>query len=192
MNKVLIGSVGIIAILALALYVARSNEEASTLGTELPDHKNAEYSLDGERVKLVNGIAETEIAPGSASKTITKYWGNELLTDLNNDGRTDVVFILTQERGGSGTFYYVVAALNTESGYRGSEGYLLGDRIAPQSTFLSPNPRHKNVIVAAYADREFGQPMTESASVGKSTYLKLDPTTMLWGSVEPDFEGESR
>lgn len=156
----------------------------------LADYKNIEYVIEGERVKLINGVAETEAAPGSASKVTTRYFGNELKTDLNNDGKEDVVFLLTQETGGSGVFYYAVAALNTESGYVGSDGYLLGDRIAPQTTELSKNPRHKNVIVVNYADRTTGEPMTAEPSVGTSVYLKLDTASMQWGIVEADFEGE--
>ena len=37
-----------------------------------------------------------------------------------------------------------------------------------------------------------GEPMTAQPSVGKSVYLKLDPATMQFGIVEPNFEGESR
>lgn len=155
-------------------------------------HKDAVFMIDGKPVQLVNGVSEVDSAPGSASKIVTKYFGNELSTDLNNDGRTDVVFLVTQETGGSGVFYYAVAALNTETGYKGSDGYLLGDRIAPQTTEVSQNPRHKNVVVVNYADRPSGQPMTTQASVGKSAYIKLDVATMQWGIVEPDFEGESR
>lgn len=156
------------------------------------DYKNAEYFIEGQRVRLTNGMAETEAAPGSVSTIITRYFGNELTTDLDGDGREDVVFILTQERGGSGTFFYAVAALNTERGYVGSEAYPLGDRIAPQSTTLSPNPRHKGVVVFNYAEHAPGEAMTAQPSVGKSVYLKLDPVSMQWGIVEPDFEGESR
>ena len=155
------------------------------------DYKNATYMIDGQPVTLVNGIAETPAAPGSASKIVTRYFGNELKTDLNNDGREDVVFLVTQERGGSGIFFYAVAALNTEKGYLGSDGYYLGDRIAPQTTTLSPNPKQKNVIVVNYADRNPGEPMTARPSLGKSAYLKLNPQTMQWGIVLPNFEGES-
>jgi len=155
------------------------------------DIKNASYLIEGQRVTLKNGIAETDSSPGSASKTITRYFGNELTTDLDGDGRDDVAFILTQERGGSGNFFYAVAALNTANGYVGSDGYLLGDRIAPQSTSLSQNARQKYVVVFNYADRKLGEPMTTQPSVGKSIYLKLDPQTMQWGIVMPDFEGEA-
>lgn len=160
--------------------------------TKPSDHKNAEYLIDGQRIRLENGIAKTAAAPDSATKTTTRYFGNELATDLDGDGRTDVVFLLTQERGGSGVFYYAVAALDTGSGYVGSDGYFLGDRIAPQTTNVSQNPRHKQVIVVNYADRMPNEPMTARPSVGKSVYLKIDPKTMRWGIVVPDFEGESR
>ena len=163
--------------------------QAAVPGTE---YRNAEYMIEGQRIKLADGLAEAEPAPGSASRIVTRYFGNELTTDLNDDGRDDVVFLLTQQRGGSGTFFYAVAALNTEAGYRGSDGYLLGDRIAPQTTEVSRNPRHKNVIVVNYADRKPDEPMTAQPSVGKSVYLKLDSETVRWGMVAPGFEGESR
>lgn len=182
----------VIAIAAVAIvYRINSNPGKETSLPIASDHKNAEYVIEGEKVKLHDGISETETAPGSASKTITRYFGNELKTDLNGDGREDVAFLLTQERGGSGTFFYAVAALNTSHGYAGSDGYLLGDRIAPQSTNISLNPRHKNVIVFNYADRVLGEPLSARPSLGKSVYLKLNTETMQWGVVLPDFEGES-
>src|SRR5690606_35151990 len=117
-----------------------------------------------------------EIEPGAASKVTTRYFGNELEADLNDDGRQDIVFLITQEKGGSGVFYYAVAALNLENGYLGSDGFFLGDRIAPQSTDMSPNPRQKGVVVVNYAVRAVGESMTSSPSEGKSAYLKLDQT----------------
>ncbi len=165
---------------------------SGTNETGAANYKDATYVIEGQHVTLVNGQAQTEAAPGSASKVVTTYFGNDLKVDLNNDGKEDVVFLLTQNSGGSGTFYYVVAALNTDHGYIGSDGYLLGDRIAPQTINVSSNPKHKNVIVANYADRTADQPMTTPPSVGKSAYLKLDTATMQWGVVVADFEGESR
>jgi len=34
--------------------------------------------------------------------------------------------------------------------------------------------------------------MTAQPSIGKSVYLKLDPDSLQWGIVMPDFEGEAR
>jgi hypothetical protein len=156
------------------------------------DYKNISYRINGEKVTLVNGVAETTGTLGSASKTVTRYFGNELRTDLNGDGREDVVFLVTQQGGGSGTFYYVVAGIDTADGFVGSDGYLLGDRIAPQSTHLSQNPKQKYVVVVNYADRAPNEPMSARPSIGKSVYLKIDPQTLQWGIVMPNFEGESR
>ncbi len=184
----------IVAVIVLVGGCSSNSENQPQGQAALPrtEYRNAEYIIEGQRIKLADGLAESEASPGSASRIITRYFGNELRTDLNGDGREDVVFLLTQQRGGSGTFFYAVAALNTNAGYLGSDGYLLGDRIAPQTTVVSRNPRHKNVIVVNYGDRGPGEPMTAQPSVGKSVYLKLDAETVRWGIVVPGFEGESR
>jgi len=152
--------------------------------------QNATYRIDGQLVTLVDGFAESEVVSDSAARVVTKYFGNEVTTDLNGDGRADEVFVLTQSTGGTGTFFYVVAALNTVNGWEGSAGYLLGDRISPQTTELSQNPNHQNVIVVNYIDRAADQPMSEEPSVGMSVWLKLDTATMTFGEVAQDFEGE--
>jgi len=183
-------AVGVLVLLVGGFFAFNSYIYNEKQADTADDYRNATYIIDGEPVTLIDGVAETEVAPDSASKIITRYFGNELIADLNNDGREDVVFVLTQETGGSGTFYHTVAALNTGDGYIGSQAYLLGDRIAPQTTELSQNPNHQNVIVVNYADRTPGEPMSTQPSVGKSIWLKLDPQTMQFGVVDQDFEGE--
>ncbi len=154
------------------------------------------YIIDGQEVTFKNGISEVESAPGSASKTITKYFGNDLKHDLNDDNREDQVFIITQETGGSGKFYYVVALLDTTDGPVGSEGVMLGDRISPQTINIDEGKtaigtNRQNVIVVNYLDRKSGESFSDEPSVGKSIWLKLDPATMKFGEVAQDFEGES-
>ena len=72
------------------------------------------------------------LSTGSASKIVTRTFGNEATDDLNGDGKPDAALLLTQESGASGTFFYVVAALQTENGPVGTNAIFLGDRIAPQ------------------------------------------------------------
>ena len=192
-----IRSIGATVIVAVVVLVGgcSSNSENEPQGQgPVPgtEHRNVEYVIEGQRITLADGLAEAETSAGSASRIVTRYFGKELKTDLNDDGRDDVVFLVTQQRGGSGTFFYAVAALNTEAGYLGSDGYLLGDRIAPQTTVVSRNPRHKNVIVVRYGDRRSDEPMTAPPSGDRSVYLKLDAENVRWGIVAPDFEGESR
>ncbi len=174
-------------VVARAFSWASRQESASDSG-----YLNASYNIEGQTVRLKDGYAETEAAPGSAAQTITRYFGNDLAADLDGDGTEDRAFILTQSSGGSGTFYYAVAALHKENGYVGTDGYLLGDRIAPQSTNVSQNPRHVRVVVFNYADRAPGEPMSAHPSVGASAYLKVEPESMRWAVVAPDFEGEAR
>jgi len=149
------------------------------------------YVLGGQKVTLKNGISEVEAAPGSASKIITRYFGNDLNHDIDGDGVKDNVFLVTQDMGGSGIFYYVVALLHTKNGSIGSEGLLLGDRIAPQNIVLDQDVNRKNVIIVNYADRKAGEDFTVMPSVGKSIYLKLDLKTLQWGEVVNNFEGEA-
>lgn len=192
MQKLLVGFIGAGLVLVGGFYALNAYIYNEKQATATADYMDTEFMIEGQRVRLVNGVSETEAAPGSSVKITTRYFGNELKTDLDGDGDEDVAFILTQQQGGSGTFFYAVAAVNTDRGYTGTDGYLLGDRIAPQSTNISPNARHKLVVVYNYADRAAGEPMTSSPSVGKSVYLKLDPASMQWAIVEPNFEGESR
>jgi hypothetical protein len=153
--------------------------------------KEATYTIGTQSVTLVNGVSIVPSAPNSQSMITTRYFGNEVTHDFDGDGRADTAFLITQNTGGSGTFYYVVIALNTARGYVGSSGILLGDRIAPQTTEMSQNPSTKDVVVINYAVRKNGEPFTTKPSIGKSTWVKLDVTTMQLGEVVQNFEGES-
>src|SRR3989338_11545365 len=108
MNKTLLALILTFAVLIGGFFWLNSyiyNEKQADVAA---DPKNAEYVIDGQRVKLTNGVAETEAAPGSASKITTRYFGNEVRSDMNGDGREDIAFLLTQETGGSGTFFYEI------------------------------------------------------------------------------------
>lgn len=147
--------------------------------------KDATYKIEGQAVTLKNGVSEIAVSRGPIIHT--QYFGNEVKHDFDGDGREDVAFILTQQSGGTGTFYYVVAALNTANGYVGSDAVLLGDRIAPQTTEMGKG----NTIVVNYADRAQSEPMTTPPSIGKSKWLLLDTKTMQFGEVAQNFEGEA-
>lgn len=145
-----------------------------------PDgYKNASYVLDGQTIILQNGVSETEIVQGSDTKMVTKYFGNEVTGDFNGDGRNDIAFLLSQETGGTGVFFYLVVALNTHGGYAGSHGYFIGDRIAPQSTQLGEG----SSIIVNYADRAPGEPLSAEPTVGKSIKLLLDVDSMVLHEV---------
>jgi hypothetical protein len=138
------------------------------------DYKSTSYSIEGETVVLKNGQYVSEAAPGSVEKITTQFFGNEVKADFNADGKQDVAFILTQDGGGTGIFYYVVAALKTDTGYKGTNGIFLGDRIAPQTTEFK-----NGMIVVNYADRKPGESFAVDPSIGTSKYLKVNGSTLV-------------
>jgi hypothetical protein len=133
------------------------------------DYQNAPFTIEGQSVTLVDGRAETPAAPGSAEMVITDYFGNEATGDLNGDGIADVAFIVSQDPGGTGTFYYVVVALKTATGYQGTTAIFLGDRIAPQTTEIRDGK-----VVVNYADRAPGESFATAPSVGVTKYFSVE------------------
>lgn len=143
-------------------------------GEGLPQsEKDAAYVVEGQLVQLANGMAQKTI-PDSSEMIETRYFGNEARGDLNGDGMADVAFLLTQQSGGTGTFFYVVAALGGKDGYRGSQAFFLGDRIAPQTTNIGEG----GIVIVNYADRGQDEPMSAQPSVGKTVRLTLNPETL--------------
>ncbi|MEQ1561254.1 MAG: META domain-containing protein [Nitrospira sp.] len=192
-KKVLMGVLGflIIGIIVYLVYFLLTDDNTIDVSTEpAKNYLDATYTIDERKVKLTKGISTEEI-PNSSAVISTRYFGNEIKHDLDGDGREDVVFLLTQNGGGTGTFYYVVGALNKADGYIGGEGLFLGDRIAPQTTEISQNPKTPNVIVVNYAERKAGESFSVQPSVGKSIWILLDPKTMQFGEVAQNFEGEA-
>jgi hypothetical protein len=144
------------------------------------DAKNATFTIDGTQVTLVNGVSEVA-SSGSAAKVITRYFGNEAIGDLNGDGLLDAAFLVTQDTGGSGLFYYAVAAVQTASGYKTTNAFFVGDRIAPQSTYI---PAGSQEVQVNYAERKKGEPMIAQPSVGATIVLKVTPAGILEGAME--------
>jgi hypothetical protein len=136
------------------------------------DPKNNTYTIEGQEIILINGKSEKDI-PDSASKITTQYFGNEVIADLNTDGIKDVAFLLTQNSGGSGTFYYVATVISSKNGYVGTNAIFLGDRIAPQITEFQ-----NGKIIVNYAERKPDEPMTAIPSVGVSRYFKITDSNL--------------
>ena len=99
-----------------------------------------------------------------------QYFGNEATGDLTGDGLEDRAFLIFDQPGGSGTFYYVVAEINIGNGdFRKTNSVFLGDRIAPQTTEIRDGR-----LIVNYAERKSGEEMTARPSVGVSKYLKVE------------------
>lgn len=189
-KKKLIGvAVGILLIIAGSIFIFRNNTKLTAVNEEQGpfDPKNATYLIEGKTVTLVNGVSEIEAAPGSASKVTTRYFGNDATGDLNGDGLPDSAFLITQDGGGSGLFYYAVAALKTADGYKTTNAFFIGDRIAPQTTEIHEMELHgikQAEIYVNYAERNPGEPMTAQPSRGATTFLKVTPEGKLTGLMQ--------
>ncbi|HEY9087561.1 MAG TPA: META domain-containing protein [Anaerolineaceae bacterium] len=133
-----------------------------------PARATLDVIVEGTPVTLVNGYSEVEGAVG-AGKTITQVFGNVAAGDLNADGLEDAVFVLTQSTGGSGTFYYVAATLQTAAGYAGTNAVYLGDRIAVQSTSIAAGS-----ITVNYADRKPEEPFAAAPTVKQTRVFKIE------------------
>lgn len=145
------------------------------------DGRNSSFTIDGKLITLIDGISKVKNAPESASETITRYFGNETTGDLNNDGKDDFAFLVSQETGGSGVFYYAVAAIKTANGYKTTNAFFVGDRISPQSTYI---PEGSQELQVNYAQRRKGEPMTASPSEGATLLLKVTKDGILEGLMK--------
>ena len=156
MKKIIVWILIIIVIIAVVLLIMSSQQKVSSIKAIPTSYRKISYMIEGQ------------------ATTSYKYFGNEAVGDLNGDGLPDTAFLVTEDYGGSGTFYYVVVALETLNGYQGTNGVLLGDRIAPQTTEIN-----NGELIVNYADRKPSEPMTSEPSVGVSKYLKVQGTTLV-------------
>jgi hypothetical protein len=88
----------------------------------------SEWSTKG-KIKLNNGIYKEKIAPDSATELVIKLSDKVAFGDLNDDGVEDAAVILVSAPGGSGTFYELVAVINSEGKAKYGARVFLGDRV---------------------------------------------------------------
>ena len=154
----------IILVLGVGYAVLFGNDKRELVRSPL----NTTYTVEGESITLVAGAFEKETAPESATKVQTSVFGEPTVGDIDGDGDLDAVLLLVQNPGGSGTFYYIAGALNTDGNYQGTNAILLGDRIAPQVVEIKGRQ-----IIANYAERKPNEPLTARPSVGQSKYFMV-------------------
>lgn len=139
--------------------------------------KNTSFTVNGALITLVNGVSSSPIV-NSTARTTTHYLGGEAEGDLNGDGLVDFAFWVTQDAGGSGTFFYVVVALKNSSGYTTTNAFLVGDRITPESMQIRTDARELHVN---FIGRTRDAPMTAPPSEPKVLLLKVTPNGILEG-----------
>lgn len=157
MNKKILIAFIILIFIVFAIFLINNKKQISQ---NKNDFKNITYYIDNKETKINN-------------KDII-YFGDELIKDFNNDGLNDVAFLIVNNSSGSGVFYYLVVAINTNNGYIGTNAIFIGDRIAPQNiNYIN------NEIVVNYADRKIDEPFTTQPSVGMSRYFKIEDSKLI-------------
>lgn len=160
----------IVGVIGVAIsFVNAGGDENNAADAPATDPFNATFIIEGTRICLLNGRFEREAAPGSAMKIKTFVFGKPAYGDIDGDGDEDAAMVIVHDPGGSGTFFYVAAALKVDGAYHGTNGVLLGDRISPQDIKI-----RNGVVVANYADRRPEESMAITPSIGKSKYLTIN------------------
>ncbi len=91
--------------------------------------------------------------------------------------------VLVHEPGGSGTFYYLAAALARRDGYCGLNAVLLGDRITLMDIAITDG-----LIEVRYLQRDFHEPMTTPPSKMRRLVVVLDNGRLVPIPVPPTGE----
>jgi hypothetical protein len=133
------------------------------------DPLNASYRIEGSDIPLRNGYFETPAAPDSATKITVAAVDSPVYGDLNADASPDAALALVYQAGGSGTFFYIAAAVNQAGVYRGTNALLLGDRIR----FKALDIQRRN-IVAEFTDRKPDDAMAAAPTLPVTRYAYLD------------------
>ena len=129
---------------------------------------NTTYLFSGRQIPLSAGIFETAAAPGSAATERFSVSVPPVYGDLDGRGGQDAALILAHSPGGSGTFYYVAAAMDEGGRYGGSNAFLLGDRIVPEAVLIEGRQ-----VIVSYLDRQLSEPMAAPPTVEKRLRLTL-------------------
>ena len=149
---------------------SNTDSQAEQSSAQAPaDPANAGYYIDGIVYTLVNGELEQAIED---STTVNKFKLLDLKAagDINKDGTDDVAVVVTNDAGGSGTFYYLAIFTSGSSPVIENTSYL-GDRIVVKDiTFTN------NQFQVKYLDRDSEADMAS------------DPTIEITGIAEMDAE----
>jgi heat shock protein HslJ len=144
-----------LAAVALLLGFGGCASTRSGGGASTSSALNATYRIEGKEVRLVDGRAERESAPGSAAMVRTRVVGEVVSGDLGRDRDEDAAVILSQENPGGGTILYAAAALREGDAFAGTAAVRLGEGVVVNKVTI-----RRGAIVVEYLDHRPGEPMT--------------------------------
>ncbi len=122
----------------------------------LGNHKAT--TIDTTASSVTTSSTSVTDSTATSSMVVTKIFGSPVVGDIGA-GSTTVVAFVTQETGGSGTFFYAIAFLNKNNKFANTNPVFLGDRIAPQGLSISGG-----IALFNYCERNPGEPFTTQPS----------------------------
>jgi uncharacterized protein len=126
------------------------------------DYKNAIYRVDDRDVTLLEGQHTQSAAADSAAQEITHIVEPPAHVAGKLGGRNAVAVFLSEQGGGSGTFYYVALAFDDGRGTT----FKVGDRIQPVSIAINGDD-----LVVGYLDRNADEPMAVPPTVPRERHF---------------------
>lgn len=142
-------------------------------GTDFDCALNAVYIIEKQAVRLVNGMAESTAAPGSAAKITTRVVGQPVFGDLDGNQQEDAALFIVRESGGSGAFFYVAAAVVKNGHWQGTNAVFLGDRIIPRAIRI-----RNGILIVSYTDRGMNQSFAAPATTEETICLTLSDRSL--------------
>lgn len=120
---------------------------------------NQKIMLDNEALNFVNGVYE------STDETYGQHMAQVANRSVNQAGNRAAA-ILIDSPGGSGTFYYLIGAMQKDGKELYSEPIPLGDRIKMVSVSVdNPEEENNGVVTIEYLDRPKNAPMSTDPTV---------------------------
>ena len=141
-------------------------ENSQTSAQAAQDPANAGYYIDGILYTLTNGELEQPIEDSSAVNKF-KLLDFKATGDLNKDGIDDVAVVITNDSGGSGTFYYL--AIFTSGTPIVENTYNIGDRIKVEDLKFADNK-----FQVTYLERDSEADMASEPTIQITTIAEMD------------------
>jgi hypothetical protein len=179
-------SIGLIVVLAISGCSRETTRDPQAAHAEplVADPLDTVYWIEGSEIPLNNGRFEMPAAPGSAAMVTATVFDSPAYGDLDGGGDIDAAVILVYQTGGSGTFYYIAAAIKRADGYQGTNAILLGDRVIPQAVRIQ-----NRVIIVDFMDRGPAEPMAATPTINVRKYAYLDGDNLVTVPVDSEESG---
>lgn len=107
--------------------------------------KNATYLVEGQRIKLRNGLYQ-QGTPKDGNFLAVEF-EKAALGDLNNDGKNDATVVNNYNSGGSGCFVILAAMMNQNDNPVQVAAVDLGDRVVVRSISIKGGKIILNMLV---------------------------------------------